>query len=137
MIIALTSDFPSTANQAVINLISTKGSRPRIAWIPPNIHTGQQHFEGAKEKFLSFGFANLEFYDLKKAAIEIKMRPLNQYDVIYLSGGSPVEFQRSIVRAGLDVVLKQSLPKDALILGASGGAMQFTPNISLFRPRAS
>jgi peptidase E len=58
---------------------------------------------------------------------------LDQYDIIYLSGGDPIGFRRNIQRVGLPAQLRQYLASGRLIVGASGGSMQLTPNVSLFR----
>jgi peptidase E len=53
--------------------------------------------------------------------------------IIYLTGGDPIGFRRNIVRAGLPARLRQYLTAGRLIVTASGGSMQLTKNVSLFR----
>ena len=52
---------------------------------------------------------------------------------IYLTGGDPVGFRRNILRAGLSSRLRECIAAGRMIVGASGGSLQLTPNLSLFR----
>jgi peptidase E len=106
---------------------------PRIAWIPPFTNTGREHFSRAKSQFETYGFSNLEYCDIDEEPNELQFAALDQYDVIYLSGGDPIGFHRNILRSGLSTQLKQALIAGCLIVAASGGSMQLTKNISLFR----
>lgn len=133
MNLALTSDFPSTANPAVLDRMRSKGVRPRIAWIPPFSVTGRERFPGARELFASYGFTALEYCDIDEAPDGTQLAGLEQYDIIYLTGGNPIEFRRRIIRSGLASRLQQCLAAGSLIIGASGGALQLTRNVSLFR----
>lgn len=133
MNLALTSDFPSTANQAVFDCMRSRGGSPRIAWIPPFSVAGRERFPSAKELFASYGFTGLEYCDIDAAPDTTQLSHLDQYDVIYLTGGNPIEFRRNIIRSGLAVRLQQCLAAGSLIIGASGGALQLTRNVSLFR----
>jgi len=131
--LALTSDLPLTANQAVFELMRIRHPYPRIAWIPPFTSTGREHFSTAKGQFAIFGFSNLEYFDIDEEPNELQLATLNQYDVIYLSGGDPIGFRQNIRRSGLSKYLQQSLVAGCLLVGASGGSMQLTRNVSLFR----
>jgi len=54
--LALTSDFPSTANQAVIDRMRGSVPSPRVAWIPPLTGMGRERFPAAQRLFESYGF---------------------------------------------------------------------------------
>jgi peptidase E len=131
--IALTSDLPSTANQDVFDFMSSRRPCPRIAWIPPFTKMGREHFPAARELFAAYGFLDLEYCDIDEEANEEQLSNLDQYDIIYLTGGDPVGFRRNILRAGLPGRLRQCLAAGRLIVAASGGSMQLTKNVSLFR----
>ncbi len=64
---------------------------------------------------------------------EARVDLLGRYDIVYLSGGDPVAFRRHLRQWGLDAALCWFAATGRLIVAASGGAMQLTPNISLFR----
>ena len=133
MNIALTSDLPSTANQAVFALMRKRHSYPRIAWIGPSTRTGREHFPIAQDQFATYGFSNLEYCDIDEEPNEMQLTALDQYDIIYLSGGDPIEFRQNILRSGLSTQLRKSLVAGCLVVAASGGSMQLTKNVSLFR----
>lgn len=133
MNLALTSDLPSTPNDVVFDRMRRIGPRPRIVWIPPFTGIGRERFPAARALFDGYGFPDVEYCDIDREPDEGQLTRLDQYDVIYLAGGDPIEFRRNIVRTGLSVPLRQCLAAGRLIVGASGGAMQFTKNVSLFR----
>ena len=133
MNLALTSDLPLTANQAVFERMRNRHPNPRIAWIPPFTSAGHERFSTAKGQFATFGFSNLEYCDIDEEPNETQLAALDQNDVIYLSGGDPIQFRKNILRSGLSPYLQQSLVASCLLVGASGGTMQLTRNVSLFR----
>jgi len=131
--LALTSDFPSTANQAVVDRMRSTNPRPRVAWIPPFTGVGHERFPAARELFQSYGFRDVEHCDIDEEPNEAQLARLDRYDIIYLTGGDPIGFRRNIQRLGLPARLRQCAAAGRLIVGASGGSMQLTANVSLFR----
>ena len=131
--IALTSDLPSTPNQVVFDFMRSGRPRPRIAWMAPFTRMGRERFPAAKGLFAAYGFSDLEYCDIDQEPSHEQLAGLDQYDIIYLTGGDPIGFQRSILRAGLPARLQQCLAAGRLIVAASGGSMQLTKNVSLFR----
>ena len=130
---ALTSDLPSTANQAVFDLMRKRHPDPRIAWIAPFTRTGRERFPTAQNQFSAYGFSNLEYCDIDEKPDETQLAALDQYDVIYLSGGDPIGFRRNVLKSGLSTQLRKTLAAGCLVVAASGGSMQLTKNVSLFR----
>jgi peptidase E len=133
MNLALTSDFPSTPNPLVFDSIRRASPRPRIAWIPPFTTVGRERFPAARALFGVHGFADVEYCDIDEAPDERQLAHLDRYDVVYLTGGDPIGFRRNILRTGLAGPLRRSLAAGRLIVAASGGSMQLTRNVSLFR----
>ena len=133
MNLALTSDFPSTANQVVVDRMRSTGRCPRVAWIPPFTAMGRARFPAAQKLFESYGFSDVEYCDIDEEPNEGQLTCLDEYDVVYLTGGDPIGFRRNILRAGLSSRLQQCLVVGRLIVGASGGSMQLTRIVSLFR----
>lgn len=131
--LALTSDFPSTASAAVVDLMTRRGARPRVAWIAPLSGEGRARFPAARQLFEFLGFPDLELCDIDEAPDAEQLALLDRYDVVYLSGGDPIAFRRNGLRVGLPARLRQCLAAGRLIVAASGGAMQLTPNVSLYR----
>lgn len=133
MNLILTSDFPSTATAAVVERIKTVAPEPRIAWIPPSTDSGGEHFAAASRLFGEAGLDQLECLDIDDDLDQVQLAYLHEFDVIYLSAGDPVRFRYNAIRAGLAGRLRQCAALGRLIVGASGGALLLTPNVSLFR----
>ena len=133
MNIALTSDLPSSAYLGIFDLMRSRHPHPRIAWIAPFTRTGHEHFPIAQDQFAAYGFLNLEYCDIDEGPNEVQLAALDQYDVIYLSGGDPIGFRQNIVRSGLATRLRKCVLAGCLVVAASGGSMQITKNVSLFR----
>jgi len=75
----------------------------------------------------------LEYCDIDQEPDERQLDQLDRFDIIYLSGGDPIGFRLNLLMRGLDAALRACATKGRLIVAASGGAMQFTKNVSLFR----
>ncbi len=133
MNLILTSDFPSTATAAIIERIKAAAPEPRIAWIPPFTDKDGVYFAEAGKRFSDVGFDQLEYLDIDEDLDQVQLAYLHEFDVIYLSGGDPVRFRYNAIRAGLSGRLRQCAGLGRVIVGASGGALLLTPNVSLFR----
>jgi peptidase E len=75
----------------------------------------------------------LEYCDIDAEADENRLFQLEQYDILYLSGGDPIQFRRTMLRTGLSEQLRQCLAAGRLVVAASSGSLQLTQNVSLFR----
>jgi hypothetical protein len=62
---------------------------------------GRERFPAAQELFKSHGFSDLEYCDIDEEPDEGQLARLDQYDVVYLTGGDPIGFRRNI----LDIAL--------------------------------
>lgn len=113
--------------------MKSRNQRPRIAWIPPFTKMGRERFPVAQALFESHGFPDLDYCDIDEELNEGQLARLDEYDVVYLTGGDPIGFRRNILHAGLPSRLRQCLMVGRLLVGASGGSMQLTRNVSLFR----
>lgn len=131
--LVLTSDFPSTGNQAVLDCMRRANPRPRIAWIPPFTAMGRERFPAARDVFESNGFPDVDYCDIDEDPDEAQLDRLHEYDVVYLTGGDPIGFRQNVLRAGLPSRLRECVAAGRLIVGASGGSTQLTRNVSLFR----
>ena len=133
MNLILTSDFPSTGNAVVLARMRSGGTNPRIAWIPPGTDAGGERFRRAQEQFAWYGFDRLDYCGIEAEADEHRLAQLDQYDILYLSGGDPIRFRRTMLHTGLSEQVRQCLAAGRLVVAASGGSLQLTQNVSLFR----
>ena len=133
MNLVLTSNLPSTSTNAVLASMRSTRPRPRIAWIPPHTDAGLKRFEAARGQFRGLGFDAVDCCDIDRERDEEQLANLPDYDCIFLSGGDPLRFRRSLYSSGVHDVLKKCVAAGRLIVGASGGSMLLTANVSLFR----
>lgn len=133
MNLAITSDFPSSANDAVLLRIRQAAANPRVAWVPPLTSAGRERFPAAQAQFRSLGISTVEFCDIDEQPDERQLSQLDRYDAVYFTGGDPLVFRRNIERSGISGAIEKCLAAGRLIVAASGGAMQFTQNLSLYR----
>jgi peptidase E len=133
MKLALTSNLPSTGNDHLFAWMRATTARPRIAWIPPFTDRDRTRFTQAQTRFAAHGLDALEYCDIDEQINSLQLSQLVDYDIVYLSGGDPIRFRRNILRSGLSERLRECLTAGRLIVAASGGSMQLTQNVSLFR----
>ena len=131
--LVLTSDFPSTTNHAVVARIQAAGRSPRVAWVAPSSSAGPARFLTAQAVFRAFGVEHLEYCDIDDKPDAAQFALLDRYDVVYLTGGDPILFRQNMRRTGFGERLREFIAAGRLVVGASGGAMQPTMNVSLFR----
>ncbi|HEX5109825.1 MAG TPA: Type 1 glutamine amidotransferase-like domain-containing protein [Vicinamibacterales bacterium] len=135
--LVLTSNFPSTSTDAVSACLRGLGTDALVAWIPPLTSKGRERFPAAQQSFRSLGVSALEFCDIDEEPDERQLARLDRYDALYLTGGDPLVFRRNIERSGMAEGLRAFVSSGRLVIAASGGAMQFTANVSLYRLLAS
>jgi peptidase E len=131
--LVLASDFPSSENPGVVEWVTSGARHPKVAWIPPATKTARARLPSAERAFERQCGAVVELCDIDEAADLGQIGRLAEYDVVYLSGGDPLSFQRILERFELRERLLDCLTQGRVVVAASGGAMQFTPNLSLFR----
>lgn len=125
----LTSDFPSHPTDEVIERIRTVAPHPRVGWVAPASAVRRLRFLAARRSFRRLGVSDLVAVDLAQRS----RRLAPDFDVVYLSGGRPHHFRAVLANSGLLIELAAFARSGGLLVGASGGAMQMTPNISLHR----
>ena len=113
MRIVLTSNFPRPGNERVADYLRATCGMSSIAWCAAQ--PDAVRFADAQAEFSAYGFDDLRWLSADRAS------------AIYLSGGDPLVFRAALLRSPLPAQCA------ATLVGASGGAMQLTPNLSLFR----
>lgn len=128
--LVLTSDFPSTINESVVARIRESACR-RVAWVAAVASSGRVHFPAAQQVFETFGVERLELLALDED--HRQSEDLSRFDAVYLTGGDPITFREKMLRSGFEGRLRPFIAAGHLVIGASGGAMQLSANVSLFR----
>lgn len=124
MKVMLTSNFPRPGNEAVAARLRSEGVA-RVHWLAGS--TDEKRYRSASVEFAACGFT-----DVRAAVADTHdLDGLSAADGLYFSGGDPLVFSAALSRSTVAAQLARA--KSPLVFGASGGAMQLTPNLSLFR----
>ena len=113
MRLVLTSNFPRPGNERVADCLRAIEGLSSIAWVAARSDAAR--FAEAQGEFSAYGFDDVRLLSADPAS------------AIYLSGGDPLAFRAALLQSPLPA------QRFATLVGASGGAMQLTPNLSLFR----
>ena len=113
MRIVLTSNFPRPGNERVADYLRAIECLSSIAWCAAG--PDAMRFADAQAEFSGYGFDDVRWLSADAAS------------AVYLSGGDPLAFRAALLQSPLPA------QRFATLVGASGGAMQLTPNLSLFR----
>lgn len=130
--VILTSDFPSNPHPSVVERVRAVARTPRVAWIAPDSAIRRIRFLAARYSFSTLGLGSITNVELVPTSAT-HHRLANDFDVVYLSGGSPVPFRANLAKSGLASRLADFVTDGGLVVAASGGAMQLTQNLSLYR----
>lgn len=124
MRVILSSNFPRPGNGAIAARLRNEGVE-RIHWLAGS--PDEERYQSACAEFAAH-----DFFDVKAVAIgTLDIGALSAADGLYFSGGDPLVFSATLARSTVaDQLARVTEP---WLLGASGGAMQLTPNLSLFR----
>jgi peptidase E len=127
MRIILTSNFPRPGNDAVAAYLRDEAGMSHVAWI--SAASDPQRLESARAEFAGYGFRDL-------APLPLTTEPLPGLaasTALYFSGGDPLAFRAVLAGSAIESWITNPRSGLRVLIGASGGAMQFTRNISLFR----
>ena len=133
MSLILTSDFPATIVPVVVDRLKSVAPDPRVAWIPPSTDDAREQFALAQQQFAAIGVPNVEHCDIDQEVDEVQLAYLSEYDVIFLTSGDPIRFRYNLRRTGAAGKIGHCLRVGRLVVAAGGGALQLTPNVSVFR----
>lgn len=125
--IVLTSNFPRPGNELIAEYLRGVAGVDAVKWT--SAAPDSEIFRAARNDFESYGFRNV---------VEVRPAgPITADDhgsaAYYLSGGDPVSFRDVLTNSPLADWLLSPEAEGRVLFGASGGAMQFTRNVSIFR----
>jgi hypothetical protein len=127
MRLILTSNFPRPGNDEVAAYMHDELGVTRVAWISGT--PDMERFESARTEFAGHGF-----HDLRPLPLAARLPAgLTPSTALYFSGGDPAAFRAALAGSAIESWIKRLAASPLVLIGASGGAMQFTPNVSLFR----
>lgn len=123
----LTSNFPRSGNDEVARLLSDARVFGPVAWMAPE--PDAERFACAEAEFAQLGLGPLVDISSVGAAAIVGVA------AVYLSGGNPLAFRDRLRETGVAAWLRLNLASATPlpVIAASGGAMQLTRNLSVFR----
>ena len=124
MRVMLSSNFPRPGNEAIAARLQREGVE-RIHWLAGS--PDEQRYQSACAEFATHDFVDVQAV----VAGTLDIGVLSAADGLYFSGGDPLVFSATLARSTVAAQLARFT--ESCLLGASGGAMQLTPNLSLFR----
>lgn len=124
MPVLLASDFPKPGNEAIADFLHAR-VRGAVAWIAPGSSVERQAI--AREQFAASGF------DEWVAVTSDASKALASSPILYLPGGSPLEHLTSMGSPEWRARLARHLAQGGWVVGASGGAVALSANVSVFR----
>lgn len=124
-----TSEDIVTHNE-LINL--TNGKMDRIAYLP-STPEAKRFFEETRNRYRELGVKYVEYCDIHSGFDDSKLVDLLSYDAIHLSAGDPIYFNACLKSHKIDNALRKYYLDGGVLIGNSGGSMQLTRNVSLYR----
>lgn len=123
----LSSNFPKAGNEQLARLLSDAGVVGPVGWMAPEPNA--ERFARAQAEFDLMGFGAL--VDISRDGAH----GIRNVVAVYLSGGNPLAFRDRLQESGMSAWLRSNHDSSAPlpVVAASGGAMQLTRSLSLFR----
>ncbi|WKA55570.1 Type 1 glutamine amidotransferase-like domain-containing protein [Planococcus shixiaomingii] len=105
----------------------------KIGYIPSTEDEEKTHFNVKAQYYRNYGIQDCVFFDLYSEFDSSNIDKLLQCDIIHLSAGNPIEFQKAIKHRKMEQVLCDYFHQGGIIVGVSGGAVQLGNSIKLFQ----
>jgi len=86
-----------------------------------------KHAVESKQVLEDIGFKEVAFLDIEFE----NPKNLENYDVIYISGGNPFYLLYHLKKSGADKIISELAAKGIIIVGVSGGGVVLGPNIDI------
>jgi peptidase E len=125
--LVLTSDLPRPGNTEVGRYLVEHASIETLTWTAA-VHD-ENVFQAARAEFESIGIREV----VPLSLTDLSRSHGDRSSATYLSGGDPIRFREALIASTFGLWLSDAFASGSVLLGASGGAMQFTTNLSIFR----
>lgn len=132
MNLLLMSNVPAEGNSELSRLLQSKLVGASVLLIPPSLED-RHRLEVTSATMRAYGARTVASLDLQ--AEKQSVSRVDQADVVMLTGGDPLLFSKNLRESGIDRSIVKRIDRGAPVFAASGGAMQLTPNVSIFRLR--
>jgi len=110
-----------------------RGYGNKVAYISSAPQTGDRPYY--QSTIADYSIINegieVDYFDLSENFSDEDLRKLNDYGVIYLSGGNTYVFLDSARKRNLEIILDEHNKKNGVLIGASAGSIMMTPSIEI------
>ncbi|MFK3959211.1 Type 1 glutamine amidotransferase-like domain-containing protein [Guptibacillus hwajinpoensis] len=104
-----------------------------MSYIPSTEDKEKIYFNSKVNYYRNYGIENIMFFDLYSEFEPTKIEDLLSSDIIHLSAGNPLEFSRALNHRHMNHVLLDYYYRGGILVGVSGGAVQFGRSTKLFQ----
>lgn len=124
----------SPGNQRLDSLLfnGMETEKIKVGYIPSTEDKDKKYFRTKVDYYQNYGIADIMFFDLYAEFTSININKLMECDIIHLSAGNPIEFRKAIKNRKMEQVLWDYYYSGGIIVGVSGGAVQFGQSTALF-----
>ena len=126
-------DSPGNQRLDKILFANMKNENIKIGYIPSIEDKDKKYFNAKVQYYRDYGVENIMFFDLHSKFDPLKINELIKCNIIHLSAGNPIEFGNAIKNRNMEDVLSNYFINGGIIVGVSGGAVQFGKSTNLFQ----
>lgn len=133
--LVLYSDQGSKNNEKVdAKLISlVEKSNARVGYIPSCGDKERKYFGENCDYYKKMGIEDFLFFDLDVEFDQCKVDELLACNIIHLSAGDPIYFNKNIKKRNFMDVLRHFADQGGILVGVSGGSLQLTRTVALYK----
>lgn len=115
-------------------LLSERGEKEiKIGYIPSTEDRDRIYFNTKVKYYHNYGIKDFLYFDLYSEFDSSKTNELLKCDIIHLSAGDPIKFRNAIHNRNMKKILCDYYNQGGIIVGVSGGAVQFGNSTKLFQ----
>ncbi|WP_108672440.1 Type 1 glutamine amidotransferase-like domain-containing protein [Peribacillus acanthi] len=110
-----------------------KGQASKIGYIPATGDPDKTYFNKQKSYYQQYGLKDFYLFDLEEENSTSQVEELLSCDAIHLSGGNPIYLRNNLEKHHFFPTLQKYVLDGGILIGVSGGAVQFGHNAGLFQ----
>lgn len=128
--------LPPETTEAFLRLLDKKPEEIRVCFIPTasfNHHPDEEapYVKEDKRRLRELGFKTITDVDLRKENEESLKEKLEDFDVIFITGGNTFYLLKYVRESGFDKVIKSFLDRGGIYVGVSAGTLIACKDISI------
>jgi dipeptidase E len=131
MLIGLYSDQNQSETDEVTEFLVRRSGKvqPMVGYIPASHDPQRKFYESCRTYYNRFGAKFSDYMDLEDGYDEDSICEILKCDIIHLSGGDTLRFQKKLKSRGLFPRLRKYSEEGGILVGVSAGAILLTPSV--------